>query len=197
MPTLAPRADDTAPRVIRDHERRVEGLELRRGAVPAATLPPNPVVGQRAILQHATGHWGLVWTGLGWEDDGGRDLIGRTDAETTYNSATYPVSPQGPSVSIPRAGTYDISIEARHRHSHTAILLTAAAFGPTGSTNVFLVAVERTSVLAAGAQVYQTYRWEGIALTVGLLHAWFRAPNGGAINTHYAFRRISVRPVLL
>lgn len=197
MPRIARRADETAVRVIGGHERRLAAIETRKPTPLTTPLPTNPLIGQRAVLQHATGHWGLVWNGLGWEDDGGRDLFARTDAETTYSSSTYPVSPQGPSVSIPRAGTYDITIEARHRHSHTAILFTAAAFGPTGSTNVFLTAVERAPVLAAGAQLWQTWTWEGIALTVGLLHAWHRAPNGGAINTHYAFRRISVRPVLL
>lgn len=197
MPRVAPRADETAPRALRSHERRLLSIETQRPFPLTTPLPTNPVAGQRATLQHATGHWSLVWNGLGWEDDGGRDLFARTDAETTIATNTYPASPQGPSVSIPRAGTYDIVLEARHRHSHTAILFTAGAFGPTGSSNAFLVAVERASVLAAGAQLMQRYVWEGISLSVGLLHAWHRAPNSSAINTHYAFRRLSVRPVLL
>jgi hypothetical protein len=197
VPRLTPHPNDAAQRVLLSHERRTQMLELARSPVPLSTLPANPVAGQHAVLTHATGVWELLYNGTSWQLIGGRELFARTDAETTYSSNVYPASPQGPSVSIPRAGTYDITLECRHRHSHTAILFTAASFGPTGASNAFLVAVERASVLAAGAQLMQTYRWEAISLGVGLWHAWHRAPNGGAINTHYAFRRISVSPVAL
>lgn len=197
MPRIAPRPDRAIPEALHEHARRLDRLDRRRPPVPAGTLPTSPAVGQVAYLTHTTGTWHLIWNGTAWIYLGGADLWAYTGAETgVVNSASYPASPLGPSVTVPRTGTYDVYLEARHRHGHTAVAFTAmcAFVGAAAQTE------ERAPVLAAGAQVIQG-SWvangagtaAGVALAAGAsLGIGFRSPN--AVSTFYAWRQIRLRP---
>jgi hypothetical protein len=194
MPVLVRRPQDTAPAALRGHDRRLEALERRRGLAPTTTLPTNPAVGTRVMVPHATGVWEVQWSGSAWVFVGGSDLTGYTDAEITTSVNTYPASPQGPTVTVPRAGTYDVWIEARHRHAHTAVLFT----GMCAMVGAVAVGQAREPVLAVGAQSV-VGSWSsaqaGIALAAGaVIGVGFRAPNGSSIATFYAWRQIRVRP---
>lgn len=184
----------TLAAALNSYRRRLEVLELAKPDAPAGTLPTNPATGQRAVLTHTTGQWDLVWSGAAWLFAGGSDLVGYTDAEVMIDVNTYPASPQGPTVTVPRSGTYDVWLEARHRHAHSAVLFTAmmARVGAGG------VGQERAPVLAVGAQV-PLGSWvseaAGIVLAAGQQISFgARAPNGGGIDTFYAWRQIRVRP---
>lgn len=200
MPRLARLPTDTAPEALRSHRRRIESLELRRGAAPAAAPPTNPTVGQRWIVAHATGHWEFTWTGSAWAYAGGADLMAYSNAELSSASTAYAASPQGPSVTLPRGGTFDVYLEGRMRHSHTA----AAFVGFAAQVGAAVVSEERAPVLPSGAQLLQS-AWPantsgliaGIVLAAGSVGFGFRSPNGPTITAFYAWRRIHVRPRVL
>jgi hypothetical protein len=193
MPPLRPDPTRVLPSALGEDRRRIVRLERRVHAAPSTTLPSNPFVGQRWVVPHATGVWEVTWTGSAWVYTGGNDLVGYTAAETTTASNAYPGSPQGPSVTLPRGGTFDVWMEARHRHSHTGALFTAMRL-MSGATPV---GAEIAPVIVAGAQLVQG-AWvsvdTGLSLAAGSHGMGFRAPNGGGINTHYAWRLLRVRP---
>lgn len=192
MPRLEPTDQALLADAMRLHRRRLEALELGTGAAPIATPPANPVVGQRWTLPHATGVWEMAWTGSQWVFVGGSDLVGFTAASVATASPSYPAAPQGPNVTLPRTGTFDVWIEAMHQHSHTAVLFTAAA-AQTGAAGTAFG--ERAPVLPAGtvfAQGWWASAAAGVALAAGNLGCSFRSPN--SINCTYSNRLIRVRP---
>jgi hypothetical protein len=193
MPRLPLLPGEVAPAALRTHRRRIESLELRRGKGASATPPPSPTVGQRWLVAHATGVWEMAWTGAVWAFVGGADLVAYTDAEVATSSTSYPSGGQGPSVTPPRAGTFDLYLEARHRHSHTAILFTSmlAMQGavPKGQA--------RSPVIAPGAQLVVgswTTEAAGATLAASPVGMAFACPNGAAFTTWYGWRQIRVRP---
>lgn len=188
------RPEDVLVATLLDHQRRLDALDRRRAPAPAATLPTGPTLGQRAILTHATGVWELVWNGTAWAYVGGTDLTGYTAAEVMSDVVTYPGAPQGPTVALPRPGVYDVWAEARHRHAHTGALFTAQRL----MLGAVSVGAEIAPVVPVGAQLMQgAWMHDQAGLTVaaaGNLGLAFRAPNGGGIDTFYAWRTIRVRP---
>jgi hypothetical protein len=135
----------------------------------------------------------MAWSGTAWVFIGGADLVAYADAEIATSSTSYPVGGQGPSLTPPRPGTFDLYLEARHRHNHTAILFTSmlAMQGavPKGQG--------RSPVIAPGAQqIVGSWSSEqaGVTLAASPVGMAFACPNGAAFITYYAWRQIRVRP---
>lgn len=131
-----------------------------------------------------------------WEFLGGSDLMNYVAASVGSSSAVYGGS--GPSVTVPLAGDYDVSIGCRTYISTDAasanmsFAVGATAAADADSIQYFSGASAITGASTTG-QSYRTVRKTGIAAG-SLIDCRYRSQTGGA-NTSWDFRDLRVRPI--
>lgn len=144
------------------------------------------------------GNLDVVWGFLG-----GPPLSALTTGSTAIGgggSAAYPGTPQGPSVSVPVTGTYDIRVGCigTHNFAHPGNAFIGFAWGQAVATQ------ERAPVLHAGNAILQ--EWEANAVTLddsvasGTVSWWGRSPSstgGTPITATFTNRYIRIIPQTL
>lgn len=168
------------------------GDRAAEGAVVGA-LPAAPVHGQEVFYSPAAGvRWHLFWdAGVSrWAFLGGDPLTATNEASVATASATYPGAAQGPSVTVPQAGTYDVSYWARMDNGG-AVRFAGMTIGQAAAD----AAHEVAPGLAANAGYHQGRTRYGVTLAAGALSMWYRAPSSTTVT--YLQRDLAIVPRLL
>lgn len=188
-------------------------VRARGGAVfPVAygtSLPASPSDGQEYVLVDSitapTYQWRFRYnsgsaSAYKWEFVGGADLYAEVTATDNIASATYvAIGTAGPSITVPRAGDYDVEIGAHFAVGKAASLARMSYdIGATGAVDLDSIAA--TSATVAGGQLYdyaaasRLRRKTGLAASTALVSKYLSGDTTAAV--YYArYRWMRVRPI--
>jgi len=169
------------------------------------SLPASPVDGQEVYFQ-ADATNGIVWrlrynagssSAYKWEFVGGSPLFAEVATEETTASTTYvALATAGPTLTLPRAGDYDVEIGCRLYSSvnNTGALM-GYDIGATGAVDADAVSYYAAATLGGGATATGNYARarRKTGLTAVALTAKYRATS--AITVAIGSRWMRVTPV--
>lgn len=178
-----------------------------KGAIPrVAALPTvgpsgsGPLVDGQEIYFVADSANGVIWhlrynaasgSAYKWEFIGGAELFAEVTAfETTASGAFTDLATVGPSITVPLAGDYSVSIGMDVSGTQGGIM--SYAIGATAASAADQIDVFDGSGVTQQASVYRTRRKTGLAITTALV-AKYRSPGGTSGGMQN--RQMVVRPV--
>ena len=195
-----PAAADPAD-VPLDMQELAERIEAVLGAVPAASLPASPTNGQVAYLDCGNG---VIWqfrynaasgSSFKWEFVGGPPMFAEVTTDQGTASASYvDLATAGPSITVPRAGDYDVEIGCGYYAATNGApnAYMSYALGATAAVDADGLYVNPTTGLFVIGGASRTRRKTGLAAATAVVAKY---KSNGAIDFHFRDRWMKVSPV--
>jgi len=207
MPLTMPHTFVDGPGNVASGEEVMDNLNAINAGVAAATvtsLPGSPVNGQDCYyLADATN--GIVWhlkyrsasaSAYKWEFVGGGVLHSDVATSQTTASTTYAdLATAGPTVTVPLAGDYDVSIEASANTPGTlgAVATMSFAVGASAAADADSIAIGNpASTGGLTAYQFRTVRKTGLAAATALTSK-YKMSTGTGFFLNRSIRAVPVR----